>query len=141
MIDWVKHRAEVWGRQVRWVFLTKDGWPSRSALGKLIEEGVTGAGSTRFIQHYPEVMMGEPLQTHNIIKTLPVDDKEMFFLHYVVKGMAKVKAAKMGLSKSRYYERLDRAHTKFSIHLSATGQNSQFPSGTLETPGYRVRAL
>jgi hypothetical protein len=110
MIDHIHHRCITWGRRIRQIYLGKDGWPSRSILGKLSEEGVLGASATRLVQSYSEVLTGEALETACAIKVLDEESREVLFVHYVVIGKGKTKAYRLGISRDTYYERLHRAH-------------------------------
>lgn len=130
MIDWIHARCNVWGAQIRWVHLGKDGWPSRSVLGKLIEEGALGASSSRFIQNYPEVLNPEALETNNAIRQLGESEREILFVHYVVIGKGKVKAWRMNLAKNTYYDRIDAAHRKLTgLFVGRDLHNRQFGTG------------
>lgn len=139
MIDWVHARANNWGAQIRWVYLGKDGWPSRSALGKMIEEGVLGASCNQFVQHYPEVLNPDALETNNVIRRLENNHQEMFFIHYVVIGKGKVKAARMGIPTRTYYDRLDSSQKRYSSAAqSAVAQNSQNRAATNDGQSYML---
>lgn len=114
MIDWIHDECEAWGQQMRAVYLGHDGWPSRTALGKLIEEGVVGASASKMLRFFPESLNADALRTNRVIKTLSEDDRVTLFVHYVVIGKGKVKAHRMGLPLRTYYDRLDQAHKRFS---------------------------
>lgn len=114
MIDWVHAEAEPWGRQIRWTYLGKDGWPSRTMLGKLIDEGIVGASASKFTQFFPEHLSAEALAFNRVYKTLGEDDQLALFVHYVVIGKGKTKAHRMGIPVRTYYDRLDRAHKAFA---------------------------
>lgn len=114
IIDWVHAECEAWGRQIRWVYLGKDGWPSRTMLGKCIEEGLVGASATRMSQFFPECLNPDALRANRIIKSLPEAARLMLFVHYVVVGKGKVKAHRMAIPVRTYYDRLDQAHKAYS---------------------------
>lgn len=118
MIDWIHARCKTWGAQIRWVYLGKDGWPSRSVLGKMITEGSLGASCNRFVQHFPEVLNPEALETNNAIKQLEEKHREILFVHYVVIGKGKVKACRLEIERTVYYDRLDTAHKRLTGPLS-----------------------
>lgn len=127
MIDWIHAKCKVWGAQVRWVNSGKDGWPSRTTIGRMIEEGALGASTGRFSQFLPEVLNPEALEINNAIKKLAETHREILFIHYVVLGKGKVKAGHLGIEKSVYYDRIDRAQTHLITALSdKLLHNSQF---------------
>jgi hypothetical protein len=114
MIDWVHAEAERWGRQMRWKWLGKDGWPSRTMLGKLIDEGVVGASSAKFMQFFPEHLTSDALAVNRVVQALAEGDRAMFFVHYIVIGKGKTKAHRMGVPVRTYYDHLDRAHKAYA---------------------------
>ena len=119
MIDYIHVRLCDWGRQIRKVYLGHEGWPSRSVLGKLKEEGILGAASVRFVQFEPEFLIGECLETNRAIKGLTEIDREILFVHYVVIGKGKLKAARLDMPRSTYYSHIDQAQRSLERLLIA----------------------
>lgn len=127
MIDWVKYRAQEWGAQMRWLYCGKDGWPPRTTLARLIDEGSNGAAVSRFNQHFPECLSPEALITNNAIKRLAQRHQEMFWIHDVIRGRAKKKAEIMSINVRTYYAWMDEAHNSYvrSSTNAINAQNSQ----------------
>jgi len=125
MIDYINERCFAWGKQIRRVYLGHDGWPSKSILGRLQEEGLLGAASSRFVQHYSECLMGEAVETGNAIKKLSEEHREILFVHYVVIGKGKVKAHWLDLPVRTYYNRLDKAQTVLAGVLASFSQHTK----------------
>jgi len=123
MIDWIHADCTNWGHQMRAVYLGQDGWPSRTTLGKLIEEGVVGASAGKMMRFFPESLNVEALRVNRVIKTMAEDDRITLFVHYVVVGKGKVKAHRMGLPLRTYYDRLDQAHKRYSGASHALHKN------------------
>lgn len=119
MIDWLNEECMTWGRQIRWLYIGKDGWPSRSVIGRLRDEGMLGAASSRFTQHWPEVLNETALKVNNGYKRLSETDREILFIHYVVVGKGKVKAARLNLPRSTYYDRVDAAQKRLLTAMLA----------------------
>lgn len=119
MIDYIHVRCLNWGRGIRAIYLGTDGWPSRSVIGKLRDEGVLGASCDKLTQHYREVLTGEQLVTGNAIKTLGEHDRAILFVHYVVIGKGKVKAARLGMARSTYYTYVERAQGHLAVVLAS----------------------
>ncbi len=117
MIDWIHEGCKHWGWQMRILYVGKDGWPARSILGRLIEEGALGASAVRFMQHFPECLDADALRYNNAIKRLVERDREILFVDYVVVGKSKVKAARIGIPRSTYFDRRDAAHTRLASSL------------------------
>ena len=126
MIDWIHQRCRSWGFQVRWLYIGKDGWPSKTTLARMIEEGALGAATGRFVQHHPECLGEEELQINNAIKRLDEKDREILFIIYVVREKSKVTMSRYSLSRTAFYDRVDGVHKRISSSLnSISEQNSQ----------------
>lgn len=126
MIDWIHQRCRSWGSQVRWLYIGKDGWPSRTTLARMIEEGALGAATGRFVQHHPECLAPEELQLNNAIKRLGERDREVLFVIYVVREKGKATMARYSLSRTAYYDWVDEVHKRVSSSLNyMSEQNSQ----------------
>ena len=70
MIDWIHQRCKEWGHQLRRINYGNDGWPPRTILDKMIKEGILGAASGRFCQHFPECLGEEELKINNAVEAL-----------------------------------------------------------------------
>jgi hypothetical protein len=139
MIDWLHEECITWGRQIRWLYLGRDGWPSRSVIGKLREEGMLGASFSRFTQHWPEVLNPVALKVNNGYKQLAEPDREILFIHYVVIGKGKVKAHRLGLPKSTYYDRVDAAQRRLCAAMTGPDKIVPFSPGQNEADTLYVR--
>lgn len=116
MIPWVDEQCKAWGAHKRWMLVAdSSGWPERSILGRLIEEG-PGAGhiaahSTCPITDPPEaytlvsVALQAMAETHALEKPIQV-----LKAHYVLNGRAKIKAPWVGVSLRQYWDNLHIAH-------------------------------
>jgi hypothetical protein len=116
MIAWVDEACRSWGAHKRWVLSAPDqGWPERSILGRLIDEG-PGAGHETFgsrvpVRDPPEpyVLVSVALQrmaaTHEL--GMPI---QVIEAHYLWDGRAKQKAPKLGVSVKQYWNMLHTAH-------------------------------
>lgn len=126
MITWIHERCRSWGNQVRYIHMGKDGWPSRTTLARMIEEGALGAATGRFVQHHPECLGQEELQLNNAIRRLSEKDREILFVIYVVRIKSKVVMANYSLSRTSYYDWVDEVHKRISASLnSISEQNTQ----------------
>lgn len=103
----------------------KDGWPSRTTLARMIEEGALGAATGRFVQHHPECLGPEEVQLNNAIRRLGERDREVLFVIYVVRVKSKIAMAHYSLSRTSYYDWVDEVHKRISSSLnSISEQNS-----------------
>lgn len=96
------------------------GWASRSALGKLIEEGL-GAGQlgrAAVEWHLPEVFTGRPLLIRRAIEWLNPDERRLLAAAYFAPAMqTHRRAALLGLSPHQYRRQRDRLHHKLDALL------------------------
>lgn len=115
MIAWVDEVCRDWGAHKRWIMHGTGGWPEKSILGRLIEEG-PGAGHETFgsrvpIKDPPEayVLVSVALQrmaaTHELGKPI-----EVIHAHYTKNGKASSKAPELGVSVKQYWNLLHTAH-------------------------------
>lgn len=119
MINWVDAACKEWGRAQYWLLFGKGGFPTRTMLGKLIEEGVVGASCNQFTMTYPEVLTGENLVTANAIKTLSEVPRNVTTVHYVIRMPAKQKYPKLGMTRWAYYDALSEAHIRIANFIEA----------------------
>jgi hypothetical protein len=115
MIPWVDEICRTWGAHKKWILYGEDGWPERSILGKLMEEGY-GAGHEDMrsrvpIKDPPEgyVLVSVALQrmadTHVLGKSV-----EVIKAHYSQNGKAITKAPELGVSLKQYWNLLHTGH-------------------------------
>ena len=123
MIDWVHDALKDWGRAKYWVLFGRGGYPTRTMLGKLMEEGVVGASCSSLTMEYPEVLVGENLKTENAVKTLPETPRNIITAHYVFRLPVKLKCAKLEIPKTTYYQLLSHAHINIANALDKMGRN------------------
>lgn len=110
MIQWVDELCKDWGRAQHRLLFGFQGWPTRSMLGRLIDEGIIGASSNQFTMQYPEVLSAENLKTANAIKTLPEEPRALITIHYVFRLRARDKCERIEMPIRTYYARINDAH-------------------------------
>jgi hypothetical protein len=120
MITWVDEQCRAWGAHKRWlVYGAHNGWPPRTTLGRMIEEG-PGAGEQMFkprlIVHddplaytLVSVALARMAETHEMEEPYAV-----IWAHYFFPGRAKSKAPTMGLAMRAYWNHLHAAHAFIS---------------------------
>jgi hypothetical protein len=104
-----------WARFKRKALFGNEGWPSRSTLGRIIEEG-HGASHTQFRNNFPEVMTGIALQVSRALaKMAATHEMERPWLvihaHYLYPGKARAKADAMRISTPTYWQQVSCAHS------------------------------
>jgi hypothetical protein len=119
MISWVHCALKDWGRAQYWLMFKGDGYPSRSMLGKLLEEGAVGAATNQFTREFPEVLVGENLIVANAVKTLSEKPRAVVSVHYVLRMPARNKYKFMGISREMYYGIVWGAHIQIANAIEA----------------------
>lgn len=115
MIAWVDEVCRTWGAHKKWIMYGVDGWPEKSILGRLIEEG-PGAGHEDMRSRVPikdppdgYVLVSVALQrmaaTHELGKAI-----EVINAHYTKNGKAITKAPELGVSVKQYWNLLHTGH-------------------------------
>jgi hypothetical protein len=130
MIDWIHARCKEWGYQMHKINLGNEGWPPRTILDKMIKEGILGAASGRFVQHYPECLGEEEVKINNAIKRMSETDREILFAYYVLRTKPKMIMAAYSFSRTQFYDCIDEIHKRIntSLYLVLSEQNSRFCS-------------
>lgn len=132
MIPWVHESCKAWARHRRWLEAqTELGWPSRSMLGKLMDEG-PGAGSSGGtfgssvpISDPPKDYAGISFALQRMISGYALRRQaEVVQVHYLGTGDVKTKAAALQMSVSQYWDFLHSAHAYFAGFLEAGENNS-----------------
>jgi hypothetical protein len=136
MIDWIHQRCRSWGSQMRYIWIGKDGWPSRTTLARMIEEGALGAATGRFVQHHPECLGPEELQINNAIKRLDEKDREILFVVYVVREKGKLTMGRYSLSRTAYYDWIDEVHKRVSSSLNSISEQNSQKCRQIPTPDF-----
>jgi len=120
MIGWVDEQCKAWSAHRRWLELgSEHGWPSRSILGRLIEEG-PGAGHVPFGTRIP--IRDDPpsytLVTLALMRMAETHQMELPHIvvraHYLFAGKARGKATDLKMSLRQYWQHLHAAHAFIS---------------------------
>lgn len=119
MIDWVDQKCRDWGAHKRWLIHGKDGWPERSTIGRLMDEG-PGAGHETFGSQVPikdppvaYTLVSIALQRMALTRGMERPIK-VVHAHYADYGHAKIKASQLGVSLKQYWNLLHAAHAFIS---------------------------
>lgn len=92
------------------VYMRKEplGWPSKSLMGRIEEEGSVGAAIKSHYQKVPVNLMPAQVQEfHRAWLTLRESQRISVFVAYVIRAPYALKAERLGLSRSRYYQLRD----------------------------------
>lgn len=115
MIQWVDEECKAWGAHKRWLKHAVMGYPARSVLGRLIEEG-PGAGHEAFHSSVPVKDPPPQYLSVNLALTRMALTHELegsiiiIHAHYVEYGRVKQKAPALGISLKQYWSMLHTAH-------------------------------
>lgn len=97
--------------------------PPKSIFGRIAEEGGAGAAIRGKAPPPPEVLLGVALEVGRAKRRatdsgkLSEKQNMILDLHYIVRAPVKVKAYRLGVKRSRYYELLSGARCVIRDHL------------------------
>ena len=117
--EWLEPMLAVWAGQVRGMWSGEDGWPPRTVLARIQEEGA-GASHGSYSQRVFEVYHKEGLAIRRAMEGMPYQARQALALHYLASGNAKEKAEVMQISKARYWSLIDAAYHYLAGHIGAT---------------------
>lgn len=123
MIDWVDAACREWSGPARALFFGKAlGWPSRSLLGRLVDEGPTGASTVGFYQPMPESFTGTALDVSRALRRMAETQKFerpwiVVHAHYIFAGRAPAKAQAIKITVPQYWRELHTAHAFIAARL------------------------
>lgn len=107
-----------------WVRSRLAAWPSRTLLGRIIEEGNYGAAQSRPVESLPDVV----LETDRAVAHLEPLLSHVLRIYYLTHAASEVKAAACHCSRATFWRRVERGQVAVYVHL----QNS-------ETVSYKSR--
>jgi len=115
MIQWVHQHCLEWARFKRRALYGDEGWPPRSSLGRVIDEG-PGASHSTLRDNFPEVMTGVALQVSRALAKMAAThemEKQwlVVHLHYLYPDKARAKADAMRISAPTYWQHVNCAHS------------------------------
>jgi len=109
LIDWVDDLGKDWGRYLR---SKPSGYPQTSVMGRIKEEG-WGASIRRHIQSIPIRDIPQDVQEfHCAWQVLGSKHKRIIYVHYGAVCPTRLKWEFIGIIKSTYYARMDKAHVR-----------------------------
>lgn len=125
----IGHLLRVWAREYRRILRGGirypdgswhvDGWPPLSPSGKLKDEA-EGASQGRIVQYFAEVYSLDALVMRQAMVGMPEDLRTVIILRYVVQEQAKACAESMDISRARYFQLLESAHSYLRGRLDAS---------------------
>jgi len=123
MIDWVDAACREWAGPARALFFGKAfGWPPRTLLGRLVDEGPTGAGQVGFYQPMPESFQGTALDVSRALRRMAETHRFekpwiVAHAHYLFEGRARSKAQQIHITVPQYWRDLHTAHAFIAARL------------------------
>lgn len=139
MIAWVHEYCKEWGRAKYRLLSDAGAWPTRTLLGKMMDEGVCGAGqSGPDSNHFPEVLEGHALEVNVALKRMAETHRMyaeciVIWTHYVLPGLAKSKARKLEISLDHYWRNLNMGHSFIAAHFPEAPAALDKPVATFNT--------
>lgn len=103
-----------------WVRGNQGAWPTRTLLGRVMEEGVAGAASHSAVV---ESMPYQILRTDRSVARLEDRLKRTIKLYYLTHSSSEIKAAQLGVSRATFWRLLERAQQ--AVHDDMNGLDGE----------------
>lgn len=104
-------RLDAWAS---WVKGGMSAWPSMTMLGRVIEQGLSGAAQAGV----PLVgMPDEVLATDRAVARLDVYERKVVIVYYLTYADSEIKAARCGVSRATFWRRVTRAQKRIYEYL------------------------
>lgn len=114
--EWLEPMIESWVFQTRRAWSGSDGWPLRTVLARVMEEGA-GASHSAPNQRVFEVYVNDGLAIRRAMDGMPILQRQVFAAHYLADGNATEKSQALGMSRARYWQVLDNAYFWIAGHM------------------------
>jgi DNA-directed RNA polymerase specialized sigma24 family protein len=101
-VAYVDERLDAWAS---WVRGRLSDWPARTLLGRIIEQGVSGAAQETGGAFMPDAI----LETDRAVARLDVLERRVLTEYYLTYASTEIKAARCGISRATFFRRLQRA--------------------------------
>jgi len=108
-----------------WVRSKLAAWPSRTLLGRIIEEGASGAAQGRPLETLPDIV----LQTDRAVARIEPCLSQVLRVYYLVHASSEVKAEACHCSRATFWRRVERGQIAVYIHLQK-GETLGYISGS-----------
>ena len=126
MLNYAHDCAFEWGRQVWALWMREQGYPAVTLLGRIIEEGLTGAGHVRYGGKVPEGFTERAQIISVALRKLGEPDQRAIATHYAVPAPARWKAWKIGIPETTYHRTWKLARAKLARAISGVDTVADF---------------
>jgi hypothetical protein len=93
-----------------WVRGNQGAWPARTLLGRIIDQGVSGAGQCSEVQGMPESV----LQTDQAVAHVQVILQHVIKVYYLTHASSEIKAEQCQCSRATFWRRVERG--QFAVY-------------------------
>ncbi len=108
----------------KWAVERLNGWPIRTLLARLMEEGITGAAH---LSHAPMVLMPEHVAaTDRGVTVLDIYEREAIIVYYLTYQDSALKAKQCGCSRATFFRRVERGQKNVARYLLLETQPDRF---------------
>lgn len=109
--EFAKSCLDAWAS---WVRQRIGAWPSQTLLGRIIEQGVSGAAQCGAVESFPEHIA----RTDRAVARLDAQLQRVIKVHYLTYAPCDTKAARCGVSVATFYRQVRRAQRAVAEHLN-----------------------
>jgi DNA-directed RNA polymerase specialized sigma24 family protein len=105
-------RLDAWSS---WVKGRRGAWPVRTLLGRIIEQGVSGAAQETGGAFMPDSI----LETDRAVAHLDRLERRVICEYYLTYASSEIKAARCGISRATFWRRLQRGQMSIFRYLKS----------------------
>lgn len=125
-IAYIDARLDAWAS---WVRGNENAWSRRTLLGRIIDEGVSGAAQEASLVNMPESVG----QTDRAVARISIELRRVIKVYYLMHAASEVKAARCHCSRRTFWRRVEQGqlavHRELELLTSGTG-NTRFPASS-----------
>jgi DNA-directed RNA polymerase specialized sigma24 family protein len=118
-IAYADERLDAWAS---WVKGRANAWPLRTLLGRIIEQGASGAAQETGGAYMPDSI----LETDRAVAHLDALERRVLTEYYLTYATTEMKARRCGVSRATFWRRLERA--QMSIFRTLQGETLPYNS-------------
>lgn len=119
-------RLDAWAS---WVRSNQQGWPPRTLLARVMEEGISGAAHGTCAESMPMHI----LETDRAVAHIEQRLRQVVKVYYLTHAASEVKAAKLGVSRATFWRLIERAQLAVHAQLIAGETETQYSPAHLQT--------
>jgi hypothetical protein len=105
-----------------WVRGVERAWPARTLLGRIIDQGISGASQDGCVETMPEMV----LRTDQAVARIDPILSQVIRVYYLTHGLSEEKAKQCHCSRATFWRRVERGQLAVYQRLDSETRESQY---------------